>query len=117
MSTSSIPGNCPSVSHNPRTRARLVGAACGPSRPTTRPALATPYDSIPARRAIVRRRALEETLAGLVEDRPAGEIPRPEVLAVFRESLAAGRAEIRRRFETGTGNQRNDGPAVLAATS
>ncbi|MCU1385489.1 MAG: glnD, partial [Acidobacteria bacterium] len=79
--------------------------------------MATPYDSIPDRRAIVRRRALEETLAGLVEDRPAGEIPRPEVLATFREALAFGRTEIRRRFETGTGNQRNDGPAVLAATS
>src|SRR5476651_2458019 len=79
--------------------------------------MATPYDSIPDRRAIIRRRALEETLANLVEDRPAGEIPRPEVLATFREALAAGRAEIRRRFETGIGNHRNDGPAVLAATS
>src|SRR5476651_1224997 len=79
--------------------------------------MATPYDSIPDRRAIIRRRALEETLASLVEDRPAGEIPRPEVLATFREALAAGRAEIRRRFEAGTGNHRNDGPAVLAATS
>ncbi len=79
--------------------------------------MATPYDSIPDRRTIIRRRALEETLAALVEDRPSGDIPRPEVLATFREALAAGRAEIRRRFETGVGNHRNDGPAVLAATS
>jgi [protein-PII] uridylyltransferase len=79
--------------------------------------MATPYDSIPDRRAIIRRGALEEALTALVEDRPAGEIPRPEVLARFRDALAAGRAEIRRRFEQGAGNQRNDGPAVLAATS
>src|SRR5471030_1667053 len=79
--------------------------------------MATPYDSIPDRRAIIRRRALEETLASLVGDRPVGEIPRPEVLAMFRDALATGRTEIRRRFEQDAGKQRNDGPAVLAATS
>jgi [protein-PII] uridylyltransferase len=78
--------------------------------------MATPYDSIPDRRDIVRRRSLEEALARLVEDRPAGDIPRAEVLALFRQALSAGRAEIRRRFE-GTGVLRNNGPAVLAATS
>ncbi|MFI5000603.1 MAG: [protein-PII] uridylyltransferase [Reyranellales bacterium] len=77
----------------------------------------TPYDRIPDRRAIIRRRALEEALAHLVEDLPTGgEMPRPPVLALLREALAAGRAEIRRRFE-GTTPLRNDGPAVLAATS
>ena len=40
--------------------------------------MAKPYDQIPDRRAIVRRRALEETLAHLVEDLPSGgEPPRP----------------------------------------
>ena len=34
--------------------------------------MATPYDHIPDRRAIVRRRALEEALEALVEDLPAG---------------------------------------------
>jgi [protein-PII] uridylyltransferase len=79
--------------------------------------MATPYDSIPDRRAIVRRRELEETLAKLVEDRPSGDVPRPEVLTILRGALAAGRAEIRSRFEGTASKQRNDGPTVLAATS
>ena len=79
--------------------------------------MATPYDSIPDRRAIIRRRALEEALAQLVEDVPTGaDLPRPQVLALLREALATGRAEIRRRFEQ-PGPLKNDGPAVLAATS
>jgi [protein-PII] uridylyltransferase len=78
--------------------------------------MARPYDSIHDRRAIIRRRALEEQLAQLIEDRPAAEIPRPHVLGLFRDALAAGRAEIRRRFEE-PGPLRNDGPSVLAATS
>src|SRR6185503_17351609 len=79
--------------------------------------MSTPYDSTPDRRAIIRRRALEEALAALVEDRPTGDVPRPEVLALLRDALAAGRAEIRRRFEDEKGKLRNDGPAVLTATS
>jgi [protein-PII] uridylyltransferase len=79
--------------------------------------MATPYDHIPDRRAIVRRRALEEDLARLVEDLPTGNEPqRAPVLALLREALAAGRSEIRRRFEA-PGPQRNDGHAVLTATS
>ncbi|MBM3643038.1 MAG: [protein-PII] uridylyltransferase [Alphaproteobacteria bacterium] len=79
--------------------------------------MARPYDQIPDRRAIVRRRALEERLAALMEDRaPGGDPPRAAVLGILRVALADGRAEIRRRFE-GTDRQRNDGPAVLAATS
>ena len=79
--------------------------------------MAKPYDHIPDRRKIVRRRALEEALAALVEDLPSGgEPPRPAVLAVLRDALARGRAEIRGRFEA-AGPLRNDGPAVLAATS
>ena len=79
--------------------------------------MAKPYDLIPDRRKIVRRRALEEALAALVEDLPSGgEPPRAPVLAILRDALAAGRAEIRRRFDE-PGPLRNDGPAVLAATS
>jgi [protein-PII] uridylyltransferase len=79
--------------------------------------MATPYDHIPERRAIIRRRALEEALAALMEDLPTGnEPPRAEVLALVRTALVEGRAEIRRRFE-GNGPLRNDGPMVLAATS
>lgn len=37
-----------------------------------RSAMAKPYDRIPDRRAIVRRRDLEAALAGLVEDMPRG---------------------------------------------
>ena len=79
--------------------------------------MATPYDSIPERRAIIRRRALEEALAALVEDVPTGaELPRPKLLALLRDALAHGRAEIRRRFEE-PGPLKNNGPAVLVATS
>src|SRR5262252_7071310 len=76
-----------------------------------------PYEQIPDRRAIVRRRALEEELATLVEDLPpGGDPPRPAVLALLRQTLSEGRAEIRRRFET-PGPLRNDGDLVLASTS
>ena len=78
--------------------------------------MATPYDHIPDRRAIIRRRALEEALAKLVEGVPTGnEPPRPQVLALLRGALTPGRTEIRRRFEA-PGPLHNDGPAVLAAT-
>ncbi len=53
--------------------------------------MATPYDTIPDRRTIVRRRALEEALALLVEDMPSGgEPPRAPVLALLRDALTAG---------------------------
>src|SRR5690348_15435321 len=79
--------------------------------------MATPYDSVPDRRAIIRRRALEEALAHLVEDVPHGaDLPRPKVLALVRDALTAGRTEIRRRFEE-PGPLKNNGPAVLVATS
>ena len=56
--------------------------------------MAQPYDEIPDRRAIVRRRTLEEALARLVVDLPdGGEPPRPPVLALLREALTKGRAE------------------------
>ncbi|MCW5732539.1 MAG: [protein-PII] uridylyltransferase [Enhydrobacter sp.] len=79
--------------------------------------MATPYDSIPDRRAIFRRRELGESLAKLVEDVPTGaDLPRTRILGLIREALTIGRAEIRHRFET-PGPLKNDGLAVLAATS
>jgi [protein-PII] uridylyltransferase len=79
--------------------------------------MAQPYDDIPDRRAIVRRRTLEAALARLVENLPqGGEPPRPPVLALLRDALAQGRAEIRRRFEE-PGPLKNDGPAVFVATA
>jgi len=72
--------------------------------------------AMPAR-AQVATSALEDSLAHLVEDVPTGaDLPRPKVLALLREALAVGRAEIRRRFEA-PGPLRNNGPAVLDATS
>jgi [protein-PII] uridylyltransferase len=78
--------------------------------------MAKPYDSIPDRRDIIHRRALWDALEKLVEDRPSGDIPRAEVLSLFRATLAGSRAEIRRRFEE-PGPLRNDGPSVLVTTS
>src|SRR5437667_15704 len=74
--------------------------------------MAKPYDQIPDRRAIVRRRALEETLAALVEDLPTGgEPPRPAVLALLRDTLAEGRARHpHRRREPALRRARPDHP-------
>src|SRR4029077_534619 len=47
---------------------------------------------------------------------PGAAPPPPQVLALLRDALGQGRAEIRRRFE-GPGPMKNDGPAVLIATS
>jgi [protein-PII] uridylyltransferase len=89
----------------------------GPICPVVSALMATPYEPIPERRAIIRRRALEEALAALMEDLPTGnEPPRAAVLGLVRTALTDGRTEIRRRFE-GNGPLRNDGPMVLAATS
>src|SRR5215468_6763027 len=79
--------------------------------------MAKPYEQIHDRRDIVRRRALEDSLAQLVEDLPTGaEPPRAAVLALVRQALTDGRCEIRRRFEE-PGPLRNNGDMVLAATS
>lgn len=53
------------------------------------------FDHLPNRRAIVDRRALAERLAAL--DAPPGELRRAAV-ALLREALDAGRAEIARRL-------------------
>ena len=80
--------------------------------------MATPYDSVPDRRAIIRRRALEEALAHLVEDVPTGAEPAAPQGAGpgARRRWPTGRTEIRRRFEE-PGPLKNNGPAVLVATS
>ena len=49
-------------------------------------------------RAIIDRRALMEELDGLGKDRPAPQ-QRAGVLTALKEALAAGRAEVKRRFD------------------
>jgi hypothetical protein len=56
---------------------------------------AGPYDHIPRRRDITDRKALMTAIDTLLGDAPAGtEPPRPQTLALFKEALAKGRAEI-----------------------
>ena len=63
-------------------------------------------------RAIISRRELQTALDNIVmADRPAAD-RRPEVLAFLKERLAAGRSEIRARFEAGAA-----GPEVARANS
>ena len=82
------------------------------------------YDHIPRRRDIIDRKVLMAAIEALLDDAPAGtEPPRAPTLGLFKEALAKGRTEIRRRFcgsedRPGAGTRGlNDGPAVLAATS
>jgi [protein-PII] uridylyltransferase len=66
-------------------------------------------DGISDQRAIIDRRDLAEALARAGADDPPSA--RPAVLAALKTALAAGRAEIRRRFEGD-----DDGRAAVAAT-
>lgn len=50
-------------------------------------------------RAIVNRRRLTQRLEEICHDGAAGPKQRQAVLALLKEALAAGRAEVRRRFE------------------
>ncbi len=61
------------------------------------------------RRSLIHRRALDVQLAAL-NPRDGDAQRRAAVLALLREALAAGRAEVKRRFEAGCG-----GPAAAAA--
>src|SRR5262245_53139382 len=83
--------------------------------------MAALYDNILRRRAIIRRQALLAEIERLCADTAeGGEPPRGPVLTLFKETLAKGRAEIRRRFEGESeagASLANDGAAVLAATS
>ena len=57
---------------------------------------------IPNQRAVIDRRALGDAIAGVVklDDGP----PRPKVLALLREALASGRAEVGRRLDENPSN-------------
>ncbi|AZI36210.1 protein-PII uridylyltransferase [Caenibius tardaugens NBRC 16725] len=57
---------------------------------------------IPNQRAVIDRRALGDAIAGVVarDDGP----PRPKVLALLREALACGRAEVARRLDENPSN-------------
>jgi len=57
------------------------------------------------RRQIINRRAIDARLAALPVDL-APEKRRPEILAILKAALIEGRAEIKTRFEAGTGGRR-----------
>ncbi|MGE0661016.1 MAG: [protein-PII] uridylyltransferase [Reyranellaceae bacterium] len=75
-----------------------------------------PYEKLRERRAIIHRKPLIAELAAVVERHPAvrGGGERERILAVLRQALEAGRAEIQRRFEAdGDGRQVTLGMAHL----
>ncbi|MBT5308684.1 MAG: [protein-PII] uridylyltransferase, partial [Rhodospirillaceae bacterium] len=53
--------------------------------------------SIPKQRDIIDRKTLMASLEGVVQS--GGEVDRRQVLGVLKQSMAAGTAEVRRRFE------------------
>jgi [protein-PII] uridylyltransferase len=53
--------------------------------------------TIPNQRAVIDRRALAASIAGVVAETPAAEV-RPAVIALLRDALDRGRAELTRRF-------------------
>jgi [protein-PII] uridylyltransferase len=57
--------------------------------------------AIPRQREIIDRRAVALLLDELAEASP-GEVPRARLVEVLKEALLSGRAEVRRRFESGT---------------
>ncbi len=76
-------------------------------------AAAEPGARIPRRRAIVDRAALNTAIAAaLARARPPSAC-RGALLALFKEALARGDVEIRRRFEAGEAG----GPAIVRARS
>jgi [protein-PII] uridylyltransferase len=81
------------------------GAAPIPDEVSMMPAL----DTIPDKRAIVSKRRLTSELEALADRHGTGEALRPHLLAALRETLASGRAEVRRRFE----NQEMDGAGCV----
>ncbi|MFD2261848.1 [protein-PII] uridylyltransferase [Lacibacterium aquatile] len=56
------------------------------------------------RRQIISRRDIDAQLAALSPELPP-EKRRPEILAVLKAALAAGRAEVKQRFEAGSGGR------------
>ena len=73
-------------------------AAVSLAPPHQGPMHALAKSEVPQPRAIIDRRALMERLDEPARGRAAGD-QRAPALAAFKEALAAGRAEIRRRFE------------------
>jgi [protein-PII] uridylyltransferase len=69
--------------------------------PTPAGPAAPPAKMVPNRRAIVDRAALAARLAAIAGEIADSTAARAAVLAVLKETLAAGRAEIRRRFDAG----------------
>jgi [protein-PII] uridylyltransferase len=70
---------------------------------------------VEAPRAIIDRRALMERIDRTLSGRPA-ESARVELLALFKEALASGRAEIKRRFDAER-DTRLKGRAAVKATA
>ena len=58
------------------------------------------------RRAIVDRRSLSETVDAIFAREHVDTARRAAVLTLLRDALNAGRAEVKKRFETGTANSR-----------
>ncbi len=58
-------------------------------------------NAIPNKRAIISRRKLVGELEELVTEFGTGEKLRPALIACLRKALAAGREEVRKRFEAG----------------
>src|SRR4029453_872477 len=73
-------------------------------------------DNIRDQRAIIDRRALAGCLAAIAERDPPAE-ERAAVLAELKSALAAGRAEVRRRFEAAGPREGGDGRAVVRELS
>ncbi len=56
-------------------------------------------DGVKDPRSIIDRRDLAVRLEQIFADRPDHTAARPALLALFKQALADGRAEVRRRFE------------------
>src|SRR5690349_2857014 len=94
-----------------RRRPRSATSGCPP--------MAALYDNILRRRSILSRQVLLGAVESACDAAEGGEPPRAPVLALFKEAMAKGRAEIRQRFEGEIETEAhlaNDGPAVLAST-
>ncbi len=75
--------------------------ALAPPPPAALAAGSRPEKLVPNRRAIVHRAALSARLGAIAAEIADPAAARAAVLATLKETLAAGRAEIRRRFDAG----------------
>ncbi|MEM9683434.1 MAG: [protein-PII] uridylyltransferase, partial [Pseudomonadota bacterium] len=74
----------------------------------------TTHQGVPNQRAVIDRRDLVEALDGLVDQRLSESDLRAAVLALLKQALADGRAEIRRRFDADRDNRRKGRDASRA---